>query len=147
MAENVPSKKRTILLVEPNDFIKDALRRSLEIEDFIVDTAPSATEGLRMIKLDPFDIIIADYELMDLNGLDFFLLTQRIQKDSHKILMTTYGELKTLSDIRKYGIDDAIEKPFPFDQLIHVIERNLARTKNDRVRTTGRPKRQGGVSS
>lgn len=147
MTENVPSKKRTILLVEPNDFIKDALRRSLEIEDFIVDTAPSAAEGLKMIKLDPFDIIIADYELMDLNGLDFFLLTQGIQKDTHKILMTTYGELKTLSDITKYGIDDAIEKPFPFDQLIRVIERNLGRTENDRARKTGRRKRQGVVSS
>jgi DNA-binding NtrC family response regulator len=147
MTENVPSDKRKILLVEPNDFIKDALRRSLEIEDYIVDTAPSAAEGLRMIKLDLFDIIIADYELMDLNGLDFFLLTQRIQKDSHKILMTTYGELKTLSDIKKYGIDDAIEKPFPFEQLIQVIERNLGRTQNDRGRTIGRRKRPGFASS
>ena len=127
MSNNEISKEGKILLVEANDFIKDALRRGLEIEGFLLAVSPSAEEALKIIKQETFDVIIADYELPDLNGLEYLILAGRVRKDSIKILMTTYGELKILSDIKRYGINDAIEKPFPFERLVNMIEYILSR--------------------
>jgi hypothetical protein len=39
--------------------------------------------------------------------------------------MLTYGDLKTMTDIFRYRIDDAIEKPFTFKRLIEIIQYNL----------------------
>jgi two-component system C4-dicarboxylate transport response regulator DctD len=135
MSKDEISKDRKILLVEANDFIKDALMRGLEIEGFSIAVSPSAGDAFKIIKKERFDVIIADYELPDLNGLEFLILAGRARKDCIKILMTTYGELKILSDIKKYGIDDAIEKPFPFERLVNMIEYNLSRRKIKRTKT------------
>jgi len=114
-----------ILLVEHNDFIKDALQRALEIEGYDVLSVATAMEGMKIVKREPFDAVIADYELPNVNGVEFFLLLERYCPGNVKILMTTYGELKTLTEIYKYGIDDAIEKPFPFERLVTIIEESL----------------------
>jgi len=128
----MPAPKHKILLVEHNEFIKAALHQALEIEGFDVVAVRTALEGLQKAKQEHFDVSVADYELPDANGVEFFLLLSRFRPDSVRILMTTYGELKTLSDIFRYGIDGAIEKPFAFKKLIVVIEENLQRKKRAR---------------
>jgi len=60
--------------------------------------------------------------LPDANGIEFFLLIRRFCSEFVSILMTTYGELKTMSDIYSYGITDAIEKPFSGSSGICVPE-------------------------
>lgn len=125
----MPTVKTKILLVEYNDFIKDALKKSLEIEGYDVVTVKTALEGIKTAKKEQFDVTIADYELPDANGIEFFLLIRRFCSEFVSILMTTYGELKTMSDIYSYGITDAIEKPFSVDKLIELIEKNLQKSK------------------
>lgn len=134
---SLKTQNEKILLVEHNDFIKDALQKALEIKGFYVATARTAKEVLRILEQETFDILIGDYELPDGDGLKYF---QRIRKTSPgtiKILMTTYGELQTLADIKKYGIHDAIEKPFPFNRLFDIITRQLE--DHDHPPGRGRP--------
>lgn len=135
MKSKMPEKYTKILLVEHNDFIRHALQKALEIEGFYVFSVRTALDGIKAAKKERFDIAVADYELPDTNGVEFFLLIHRLFPDIVNILMTTYGELKTLSDIFKYGIDDAIEKPFPFERLVVIIETALKK-KNRRMKGT-----------
>lgn len=118
-------KGQTIMIVEGNDFVRDAMKRAFLIEGYYVEAVDSATIALEILKNEPFDLIIADYELPDISGIEFFLHAGLISNGSRKILMTPYGELKTLSDLEKFGIDDAIEKPFPFDRLYNMVKLNL----------------------
>jgi len=130
--------KVKILLAEHNEFIRDALQKALEIEGYYVLAVKTAMQGLKAAKKEHFDVGIADYELPDANGVELFLLMNRFCPNMVRILMTTYGELKTLSDIYKYGIDDAIEKPFAFEKLIVVIETNIRKRKHEIRRKVGR---------
>ena len=116
---------RKILIVESNDFVRDAMKSAFLIEGYFVEAVDSATIALEILKKDIFDLIIGDYELTDISGIEFFLHAGTISNGSRKILMTPYGELKTLSDLEKFGIDDAIEKPFPFDKLHNMVKLNL----------------------
>ena len=63
------------------------------------------------MKNENYDIIIADYRLPDMDGLEFL---KRIQGSSnaYKILITAYGSKELLSKAKKIGIHDFIEKPF-----------------------------------
>jgi len=56
----MPTAKTKILLVEYNDFIKDALKKSLEIEGYDVVTVKTALEGIKTAKKEQFDVTIAD---------------------------------------------------------------------------------------
>lgn len=132
------SQKSKILLVEFDEFIRDALQRALEIEGFEVVAVKSAAEGINAAKKADFDVSIADYELPDGNGVEYFVLISRFCPDTVKVLMTTYGELKILADVRRYGIDDAIEKPFPFERLVRLIRFHL------RQETQGKRRQAGG---
>lgn len=125
MNQNNKKKNQNILLVEHNVFIRDALRGAFELKGFAVVTAVSADEGIKKVKSNKFDILIADYELPDLNGLEFFLLAQRFSRDSLKIILTIYGDINKISDIKKYGIDYALEKPFRFEEILKIIKQRF----------------------
>jgi DNA-binding response OmpR family regulator len=121
MNQNKKKIHQKILLVEHNVFIRDALRGAFELKGFTVVAAVSADEGLKKVKSNKFDIIIADYELPDLNGLEFFLLAGRFNSDSLKIILTIYGDIEKPHYIEKYGIDYALEKPFRFEEILKII--------------------------
>lgn len=114
-----------ILIVEGDDFVRNAMNRAFLIEGYDVDAVDSAKIALEILKRDSFHLIIGDYELADISGIEFFQLADQISQDTRKILMTPYGELRTFSDLEKFGIDDAIEKPFPFDKLHNMVKLNL----------------------
>ena len=122
--------QQTVLLVEHNDFIRNAIQKALEMENLAVAATHTAMSGIKKAKEQHFDVLLADYELPDISGLEYFLLIRHVCPKSIKILMTTYGEVNTLSDIHRFGIDDAIEKPFPFQRLVDLIDWHLTRKKS-----------------
>lgn len=111
-----------ILLIDDDELIRDSLRLFFEEEGCSLLTVETAEEGLETIKKQTYDIIIADYRLPGIDGLEFF---KRIQQSCHatlKILITAY-ESNISSKLTKIGVHDVISKPFS----PKVIEASLSR--------------------
>jgi CheY-like chemotaxis protein len=103
-----------VLLIDDDEWIRDSLSLFLESEGCSLVALETAEEGLAEIKNQSYDIIIADYRLPGMNGLEFLKRADGTNPDRKliKILITAYGNDRVLSEVNKLGIHDFIAKPF-----------------------------------
>ena len=85
-------------------------------------TLETAEEGLKALTHDHYDIIIGDFELPGMNGLEFFKRVKKLQPGSIKILITAFMNESLVAEGKKLGIEDFIAKPFDAE----VLEDSLA---------------------
>ncbi len=112
-----------ILLIDDDEWIRDSLTLFFENEGCRLVTLETAEEGMDALKKKSYDIIIADYRLPGLDGLEFFRHLQKSHPGVIKILITAYGSNGVVSEAFKLGIHDFIDKPFTSE----TIESSLSR--------------------
>jgi len=113
------------MLVDDDEWIRDSMRIFFENEGCNLVTVETAEEALKIIKKQHFDIIIADYRLPGINGIKLFKHVSNSNRGLIKILITAYMDKKVLSDSKKAGIDDLIEKPFTSETIEKVLSKFL----------------------
>jgi len=116
-------KEMKILLIDDDEWIRDSLSLFLESEGCHLLALETAEEGMEALKRQHFDIIIADYKLPIMDGLEFFRKIQKYNSQVIKILITAYGSEELFLEAKGIGIADIIEKPFTTE----VIEASLSR--------------------
>lgn len=110
----------TILVVEDDAVIRELLMELLESEGYIVRTAPDGQEALDGLKVDCPDLVISDLAMPRLDGARLRKAAREAHCPARFILM---------SAMRKHGSwHDAVflPKPFDIDQLLNLVERELA---------------------
>lgn len=118
-------KDKKILLVDSSERIRDALSLFFKLEecDFLAVGTPE--EALKSLRTDAYDIIIADYHLPGLNGLEFLIHVKSNFPKTIEILTTSYGDITHVEAIKKAGIREVIQKPFSAETLILHLSRLL----------------------
>lgn len=124
-----------ILIIDDDEWIRDSLRIYFEAEGCHVMVLETAEEGLAELKCQAYDLIIVDYKLPGLDGLEFFKRTLDDHADAMKVLITAYRTDSVISAARKLKIQGFIEKPFTSESLMaslaHLIKmREFRKQKN-----------------
>ena len=122
-----------ILILEDELGLAYTLSAALEKDlgrDCVVKICNTAEVALQMLKLHKFDIIVSDWRLPGISGLDFITEVRQSLPDVPIIFMTAFGndqlEEKVLSLSNYY-----IKKPFEIKELTQVIGRLLHRKNGD----------------
>jgi len=110
-------KNRKILLIDDDEWIRDSMSLFFEEENCKLLTFETAEEGLNELNKHSFDIIISDYKLPGMNGLEFFKTIQKTCKNSIRILITAYGTEEVFLQARQLGVHDIIKKPFKTENI------------------------------
>ena len=114
-----------ILLVENDRYIRETLTKALLDEGCLLESVHSSAGGLFYLKEGSFDIIISDFSLPGIDGFEFLKIANRYCPESIKIMVAAYGDVDPMSKVFKYGINEVIEKPFPYESLLYTISRHL----------------------
>jgi len=121
-------KEMSILLIDDDEWIRDSLSIFFENEGCQLTALETAEEGMKALERKTFDIIITDYRLPGMDGLEFFKRIKRSQTNPMKVLITAYRSNDVISEAKRIGIQDFIEKPFTIktigDSLFRLIRRN-----------------------
>ena len=115
------------LLVDDDELIRDSLSMTFKTKGCFLQVAETAEQGLQAIKEQQFDIIISDYRLPGMNGLDFLKLTAVTQPQAVKFLITAYRDDHIFSEAIRLGIHEFIEKPFSVKVLINLLALSIKR--------------------
>jgi len=119
-------RNMTILIIDDDEWIRDSLRIFFEAEGCHVVVLETAEEGLAELKFQAYDLIIVDYKLPGLDGIEFLKRTYDEQADAMKVLITAYRTDSVISEARKLKIQGFIQKPFTSDSLMaslaHLME-------------------------
>jgi DNA-binding NtrC family response regulator len=106
-----------MLLVDDNEWVRDSLSLLFEAEGCHLLTAQTAEQAIQVLRREKCDIIISDYRLPGMDGLEFFRLVGKSHPDTMKILVTAHGDVDVASDAIRIGIDDFIQKPFTIEAI------------------------------
>jgi DNA-binding NtrC family response regulator len=111
-------REMKILLIDDDEWIRDSLSIFFEAEGCRVLALETAEEGISAIKDQAFDLIMVDYKLPGLDGIEFLKRIQHSQPGAMKILITAYRNENVVSEARKLKIQGFIEKPFTSDSIM-----------------------------
>jgi two-component system nitrogen regulation response regulator NtrX len=114
--------KSRLLLVESNDLIRDIFTQLFKRSGYYTVAVEKGKNGSETLKNECFDIVICDFDLHDSTGVEFFESAKNICPERINILMITPGDPVNVYEIKKLNIRHIIEKPFPFDELLRIVE-------------------------
>ena len=114
-----------ILVVDDEILQLKSIKIGLRTEGYSVVTALNGKEALQQLQEapTPFDLMITDYFMPDINGLELLQEVRRIMPFIPVILMTAYGRKDLVIEALKKECSGFIEKPFALDQLLGEIAR------------------------
>jgi len=106
-----------ILIVDDDEGLIHFLRRFFAKEGYDVRDCGNGQAALDLIAEEPFDLILLDYKMPGLNGLDTLREVRRSQVKTPVIIMTAYGTTDTAIEAMKLGAYDYLPKPFDRQEL------------------------------
>jgi two-component system, NtrC family, C4-dicarboxylate transport response regulator DctD len=92
-----------------------------------VDTTSSAEQALRLIECNEYDVIVSDFNMPGLNGIDFLKECKAVRPDIPIILLTGYGTHELEEEALKEGAYALIQKPVDSDVFLSVVTRAILR--------------------
>ncbi len=118
-----------VLIVEDESLIRWSLRQKLEERGYRVVEAESGTTARTAFESETFDLLLLDYKLPDMTGLDVLRDLRAIDSDAVVIMMTAYSTIESAVEAIKLGAYDYVAKPFQMDHLLLTIDKALETTK------------------
>ena len=122
-----------VLLVVDDEAVQlESLRRGLRSKGYSVFGATSGQEALDVLKSregDEIGLVITDYAMPDMNGIELLNCIRAASKTLPTILMTAYGDKQIVINALRSGCEGYIEKPFTLEQLLGEIQRTILVTK------------------
>jgi len=121
----VDSPRAKLLVIDDEKPQREMLSGILERAGFEVVTAANGKEALERLEAGPFDLLLTDQRMPEMNGLELLETTRRIHPRLPVILMTAYGTVSTAVEAMKRGAADYLTKPFDRDELLLVVDKAI----------------------
>ena len=128
-------KTGSILLVDDEAKIRNALAQALREEGHEVVATGSPREAQRLLTRGTFDVLVVDNLMPELTGLDLIreLVASTPANERPQILMmTAHATIESAIEAMKLGALDYLQKPFEIDELLVVVNRAI---DHQRLRT------------
>jgi response regulator RpfG family c-di-GMP phosphodiesterase len=113
-----------ILLVDDEPNVLRSLSRLLD--KYEVFTADSGDNALMLAETLTFDLVISDYRMPGMNGIDFLILFKRMQPKAIRVVLTGYPDLEAVQHaINEAQVFRFINKPWSNLEIMSVVENGL----------------------
>jgi DNA-binding NtrC family response regulator len=114
-----------VLLVDDETALRTPVAERLRERGFEVVEAETGEKALEFLDLFAFDVLITDLRMPGVDGGQVIEAAVGRYPGIVAIVVTGYGTLKDAVDAIKRGASDFVEKPFQFDELMHVLQKAL----------------------
>ena len=116
-----------ILLVDDEEMVVTSIKSFLTLEtDYQVVAFTFPKEALDYVQKNRVDLVISDYLMPEVDGIEFLAKVKELQPEATRILLTGYADkenaIKAINDV---GLYQYIEKPWENDDLKLVIRNGL----------------------
>jgi DNA-binding response OmpR family regulator len=126
-----------ILIVEDEVGILQFLQQGLEEEGYTIITASDGEKALELLTNESFDLVLLDWMLPKLTGLEVCKAYRLQNKTSPIIFLTAKDTVQETIEGLQAGANDYIKKPFSFDELVERIKIHFRNKAEEQVLTLG----------
>ncbi len=128
--------KATILLVEDEENLHEALKLNLEMEGYEVVSAFNGNEALAKISSEYFDLIIMDIMIPEIDGIS---VTESVRVNNNDVPILMLSAKNSGADRvlgLKKGADDYLTKPFNLEELLLRVDKLIDKSKKMQIKET-----------
>lgn len=119
--------KEKILVVDDAPETLEVLERNLTLVGYRVATAPGAIEAVRTLEATRIDLVITDFRMPRVNGLDLIRHVRENYPDTEIIMVTGYASIPGAVEAMQAGAHAYLAKPFTEEELLSAVKQAIAR--------------------
>jgi two-component system response regulator RegX3 len=123
-----PDGSATILIIEDEESLAEAVRYSLEREGYRVSVASDGRQGLERFRADPPSLVLLDLMLPELSGLDVCRQIRQTSEVPIVMLTAKDAEADKVAGL-ELGADDYVTKPFSVRELVSRVRAHIRRSE------------------
>jgi two-component system NtrC family response regulator len=116
-------KDYNILVIDDEAAQRDVLTGYLKKKGYKIFSASSGKEGIETARTNSVDIILSDFKMPDLNGIEVLEHVKKLNPEISFVIVTAYGTVENAVKAMRLGAFDYISKPVDLDELDLMIER------------------------
>lgn len=120
-----------ILIIDDDPTICIMLQSLLNKKGFETDIAFSANEGLKKLSVLKPNLVLSDFRLPDINGLDLLKQIKGLHPQMPVIIMTSYAEIRTAVSAIKLGAYEYVTKPLNPEEILMLIHSAIEKSNSD----------------
>ncbi len=129
---NGKETKASILVVEDEESLREALKLNLELENYEITTADNGPAVLKLVKNEYFDLIILDIMLPDMDGITVCETIRMQHNDVPILFLSARNTSADRVEGLKKGGDDYMTKPFNLEELLLRVDKLIIKNKKIR---------------
>src|SRR5580704_390054 len=114
-----------LLIVDDERNIRRSLTTFFESLGHEVRAAENGTQAVALLAETQFDLVLTDFKMAEMTGLELLREIKRRSPESLVILMTAYATVENAVEAMKSGAYDYVTKPFSLEQIQHTVDRAL----------------------
>ena len=122
IVERAPSAPLHVLVVDDEPGIREVISAFLRSDGHDVTTASNGREGLREFETNPFDVVVTDRAMPEMNGDQMAGLIKQVKPDVPIVLLTGFGTLIESTGAQPPAIDVVLNKPVTLKTLLSTID-------------------------
>src|SRR5712671_5119271 len=124
-----------ILVIDDEPDIRESLELLLSSENYRVELAANATEGLKRLEGSAYDLVLLDLMMPDKSGLQVLEEVRERDRDTPIFMITAYGSVEGAVEALKRGASDYFPKPWDNEKLLIEIDRMISARRLERENT------------
>ncbi|MEW6380335.1 MAG: sigma-54 dependent transcriptional regulator [bacterium] len=128
---------RKILVIEDDSTMREGMCYSLRREGHEVHSAKDGKEGLLLCRKMNLDLVITDYRMEPVSGLEVLEEIKKINPETDVVLITAYGTMELAVQAMTKGASDCVSKPLSLEEfrtrIRKVLQNKAVREENQRL--------------
>lgn len=125
------NEKLTILIVDDEPSVGDALKLGLESHGYEVVLATNGRDGIDHARRRCFAFTLVDLFLTDITGFQVITGIRSLRPEMPIVLITAHGTPSVFAEAMKLGAVGALAKPFPFAEILKLIDCHAHKPRTD----------------
>ena len=116
-----------VLVVDDERTVCNSCKKILTQEGYNVEVALSGEEALNKVKGKGFDVLITDWKMPEIDGIEVAKRIKKENPDIAVIMITGYPSVESSIKAMRSGVSDYVPKPFTPEELSDAMVRALAK--------------------
>lgn len=114
-----------VLVADDEASIRELLGKTLALAEYHVDSVPDGRAALERLRLDNYDLLIADLRMPGVDGLQLIREARRFNANLKVIIITGYSSESAAIEAVNLGVNGYLTKPFRVAQVLSAVAKTL----------------------